>query len=501
MDNEYIRFEHVRKEFPGVVALPDVSFSVKKGEVHAILGENGAGKSTLLNILHGVYHASSGHVYIDGKNVKFNSTYDAITQGVIKVHQEVQVVENLTVGQNIALGFEMSRHGFLDYKEVYEKCDSILEELGCTIRSRDSVVGLGVGDLQMMAIAKSLYFNANIISFDEPTSALSTPEIEKLFEIIRGLKEKGITIIFISHKLDELFEICDRVTILRDGSCIGTREMSEITREELIRMMVGRDVSSYAVRLNPLCADYNEVVFEAKNLTGLTFQDISFKVHKGEIVGFAGLVGARRTEVMRAIFGADPLFKGELYLHGKKLEIHSPEEAMKCGIGLISEDRKREGFIPSMSNNRNVNIPSMKKFGKKLLGLLDEAAMEENFSRFAELVKLNIRNPEHRTIDLSGGNQQKVIIAKWLATNADLLIFDEPTKGVDVGAKAEIYKLMEEFIAEGKSIIMVSSELPEVIGMSDQIIVMREGHVSAVLTDRSDFSEVAILSHAMEEKK
>ena len=267
MEKDYIRFEHVRKEFPGVVALSDISFSIRKGEVHAILGENGAGKSTLLNILHGVYQATSGSVYVDGKESRFHSTYDAIMQGVIKVHQEVQVVENLTVGQNIALGFEMSKYGFLDYKDVYEKCDRILEELGCSIRSKDSVVGLGVGDLQMMAIAKSLYFNANIISFDEPTSALSVPEIEKLYEIIRGLKEKGITIIFISHKLDELFEICDRVTILRDGCCIDTKEIEEITKEDLIHLMVGRDVSSYAQRLNPLCADKSQVVFEAKNLT------------------------------------------------------------------------------------------------------------------------------------------------------------------------------------------------------------------------------------------
>lgn len=501
MDKEYIRFEHVTKEFPGVVALSDISFSIQKGEVHAVLGENGAGKSTLLNILHGVYQATSGAVYIGGKETKFHSTFDAITQGVIKVHQEVQVVENLTVGQNIALGFEMSKYGFLDYKDVYEKCDRILEELGCTIRGRDPVTGLGVGDLQMMAIAKSLYFNADIISFDEPTSALSVPEIEKLFEIIRSLKEKGITIIFISHKLDELFEICDRVTIFRDGCCIATRNMSEITKEDLIHMMVGRDVSSYATRVNELCADRSEVVFEARNLTGLTFRDISFQVHKGEILGFAGLVGARRTEVMRAIFGVDPLFSGELYMHGKKIEIHSTEDAMRHGIGLISEDRKREGFIPSMSNNRNVNIPNMDKFGIKPLGLLDEKGMEKNFNEYAELVKLNIRNPEHRTLDLSGGNQQKVIIAKWLSTNADLLIFDEPTKGVDVGAKAEIYKLMEEFIARGKAIIMVSSELPEVIGMSDQIVVMKEGRMSATLTDRNEFSEVGILSHAMEEKK
>ena len=501
MDNEYIRFENVRKEFPGVVALSDISFSVRKGEVHALLGENGAGKSTLLNILHGVFPATSGQVYIDGKPTKYASTYEAITNGVIKVHQEVQVVENLTVGQNIALGFEMTKGGFLDYKDVYEKCDSILDELGCSFRSNDPVVGLGVGDLQMIAIAKSLYFNANIISFDEPTSALSAPEIEKLFEIIRGLKEKGITILFISHKLDELFRICDRVTIFRDGMCISTKEMTQTSNEDLIHMMVGRDVSSYAVRMQPSCADYNEVVLEAKHLKGMTFDDISFKLYRGEILGFSGLVGARRTEVMRAVFGADPLYDGELYLHGAKVKIDSTETALVYGIGLISEDRKREGFIPTMSNNRNVNIPGMGKFKHGLLGLLNEKEMLDNFNNHAEMVKLNIRNPEHFTINLSGGNQQKVIVAKWLSTKVDILIFDEPTKGVDVGAKAEIYKLMEEFVAQGKSIIMVSSELPEVIGMSDRIIVMREGKINGVLDKNDDFTEVNILSYAMQEKE
>ena len=501
LENEFICFDHIRKEFPGVVALKDISFSVRKGEVHALLGENGAGKSTLLNILHGVFRATSGRIYIDGKEANYNSTYEAIIQGVVKVHQEIQVVENLNVGQNIALGFEISKNGLLDYKEIYEKTDRILADLGCTIRSQDPIQGLGVGDLQMIAIAKSLYHNAKIISLDEPTSALSTPEIEHLFRIVEELKAKGITIIFISHKLDELFAICDRVSIFRDGEYIQTVDIDHTSKEELIRLMVGRDVSSYAVRLKPTCANKDKVVMEVRNLCGMTFQDISFKVYQGEILGFAGLVGARRTEVMRAIFGADPIYSGEIFLNGQKITARRPEDALKAGIGLISEDRKREGYIPSMSNNRNMNIPSMKKFSKALLGLLDEKAMLRNFDDYADQVHLNIRNPEHRTNDLSGGNQQKVIIAKWLSTQVDLLVFDEPTKGVDVGAKAEIYRLMEEFVAAGKSIIMVSSELPEIIGMSDRVVVMREGVVSATLTDRSEFTEETILSYAMEGAK
>lgn len=499
MEEDKIRFQHVRKEFPGVVALKDISFSIRKGEIHALLGENGAGKSTLLNILHGVFTATSGQILLDGENANYTSPYEAIKKGVIKVHQEVQVVENLNVAQNIALGFERTKAGILDYKDINAAVDKILEELGCPFRSTDPVIGLGVGDLQMMAIAKSLYHNADVISLDEPTSALSTTEIEKLFSIVRELKKKGLTIIFISHKLDEIFEIADRITILRDGEFIGTKNIKDTNKAELIRMMVGRDVSEYAVRMQPSRADRSKVVFEAKNLKGKTFDDISFKVYKGEILGFAGLVGARRTEVMRAIFGADPLYGGELCIHGRKIVNRRPEDALANGIGLISEDRKREGFIPSMDNRMNTNMAVLKKLQKK--GFLDNRGILENFQKFAESVHLNIRNPEHLTKNLSGGNQQKVIVAKWLATNVDLLIFDEPTKGVDVGAKSEIYKLMEEFVAQGKTIIMVSSEMTEVIGMSDRIIIMREGKITGELTDKSEFIGEVILAHAMEEDK
>lgn len=499
METEKIVFDHVRKEFPGVVALKDISFSVKKGEVHALLGENGAGKSTLLNILHGVFTATSGKILLDGQPANYTSPYEAIEKGVIKVHQEVQVVENLNVAQNIALGFERTKAGLLDYKDINARVDEILTDLGCSFRSVDSVSGLGVGDLQMMAIAKSLYHNADVISLDEPTSALSTTEIEKLFEIVRELKKKGLTIIFISHKLDEIFEIADRITILRDGEYVGTKVIKETNKAELIRMMVGRDVSEYAVRLQTPCVDHSKVVFEARNLRGKTFRDISFKVYQGEILGFAGLVGARRTEVMRAIFGADPLYEGEIYVNGRRVVNKRPEDALANGIGLISEDRKREGFIPSMDNRMNMNMAVLKNFRKK--GFLNQKGLLANFEKFAESVHLNIRNPEHLTKNLSGGNQQKVIVAKWLATNVDLLIFDEPTKGVDVGAKSEIYKLMEEFVASGKTIIMVSSEMTEVIGMSDRIIVMREGHITGELTDKSEFEGEIILAHAMEETK
>lgn len=497
MGEDKIRFDHVRKEFPGVIALKDISFSVKKGEVHALLGENGAGKSTLLNILHGVFTATSGQILLDGKPANYTSPYEAIKRGVIKVHQEVQVVENLNVAQNIALGFERTKNGFLDYKDINSQVDKILQDLGCSFKSTDLVMGLGVGDLQMMAIAKSLYHNADVISLDEPTSALSTPEIDKLFKIVKELKSKGLTILFISHKMDEIFEIADRVTIFRDGEYIDTKKINETNKAELIRMMVGRDVSEYAVRMQPSRVDRSKVVFEAKNLCGKTFQNISFKVYQGEILGFAGLVGARRTEVMRAIFGADPLYEGELYIHGRQVINKKPEDALEHGIGLISEDRKREGFVPSMDNQMNMNMAVLKKFSK--MGFLNRKNLMSNFTKYADSVHLNIKNPEHLTKNLSGGNQQKIIVAKWLATNVDLLIFDEPTKGVDVGAKAEIYKLMEEFVAQGKTIIMVSSEMSEVIGMSDRIIIMREGSITGELTEKNEFTGEMILAHAMEE--
>lgn len=489
-----IRFDKIQKKFPGVHALKDISFSIRKGEIHALIGENGAGKSTLLNILHGVFKATSGNIYIDGEEANFSSPVEALKFGIAKVHQEVHMVKYLTVGQNIALGFEEQRRGALDYRRIYFKADKILEQLGCKFRSADSIDGLSVGELQMIAIAKSLYHEARVISFDEPTASLSIAETERLFEIIEELKGKGITIIFISHKLDEIFQISDRITILRDGGYIETAEVGSITKEELIKKMVGRDVSRYAVRTKPRCVQ-QDVVLEVRQLCGNGFENISFQLYKGEILGFSGLVGAKRTDIMRTIFGIDEKLSGEVLINGKTVEIKNPEMGVRNGIGLISENRKAEGFISTMTNAMNMGFASIKKFEKLYLR---EILINKNFFKYGEAVHLNIMNPEHLTKDLSGGNQQKVIIAKWLASDVDILIFDEPTKGVDVGAKAELYGLMEECVASGKSIIMVSSELPEVIGMSDRIIVVKEGRITAHI-DKEEFSETIILSHALGE--
>lgn len=495
MDQPIIRFESVTKIFSGVRALDNVSFEIKKGEVHALLGENGAGKSTLLNILHGVYRADSGSVYIEGKKVQFVNPSEALNFGIAKVHQEVNLVQQLTVGQNIALGYEPRKGLAVDFKTMNDKVNKILKRLGCRFKSSDSIVGLSMGEMQMIAIAKALYHNAKIISFDEPTASLSNTETDKLFEIIYELKAKGITILYVSHKLDEIYKIVDRASILRDGKYICTCEVALTKREEIIKKMVGRDVSSYAVRLKPSCVQ-RETILEVNGMNGDGFKDISFKLHKGEILGLAGLVGAKRTEVVRALFGADHRTSGTVRIKGKEVKIKSPEQGVAHGIGLLPENRKTQGFIRLMNNANNMALAALKRFCYGFI--LDHGLILKNFYYYADLVKLNPKNPEAITENLSGGNQQKVILAKWLSSGVDILIFDEPTKGVDIGAKEEIYKLMEALVAEGKSIIMVSSELPEIIGMCDRVLVMHEGRITAEL-NRNELTEESILKHAMGE--
>jgi ribose transport system ATP-binding protein len=495
MDNSAIKFENVTKSFPGVRALKNVSFEINKGDVHALIGENGAGKSTLLNILNGVFCADSGNVFIEGKKVSFQNTTEALKFGIAIVHQEINLVTQLTVGQNISLGFEPKTRFTIDFKQMDKTADEILKRLGCKFKSTDSISGLSAGEMQMIAIAKALYHKARIISLDEPTASLSNSEMENLFSIIADLKAQGITIIYVSHKLDEISRLCDRLTILRDGNVVMTSNVADITREEMIKNMVGRDVSSYAVRQKPTCIQ-PEVVLKVDNMCGEGFQNISFELHKGEILGISGLVGAKRTEIVRTLFGADRKYSGSISIRGKKVNISSPEEGLACGIGLLPEERKTQGFIKLMSNSSNMALASLKQFCNKIV--IDNKLIDKNFNKYAALVQLSTKDPNSLTRTLSGGNQQKVILAKWLSTNADILIFDEPTKGVDVGAKAEIYALMEEFVSTGKSIIMVSSELPEIIGMSDNVVVVYQGRITAKL-NRQELCEETILNHAMGE--
>ncbi|MHB1393856.1 MAG: sugar ABC transporter ATP-binding protein [Clostridia bacterium] len=492
-----IEFKNVSKVFPGVKALDNINFQIKRGEVHTLLGENGAGKSTLLNILHGVYKEYDGEVLINGNKVNFKSAHDAIIFGVSKVHQEINVIPELTVGQNIALGYEPQKGLFVDFNNLYSQADAILKRLKCKFKSTDLVSILSAGEMQMLAIAKALFNKAQIISFDEPTASLTNAEAETLFKIIRELKNNGITIIYVSHRLDEIFKIADRATVLRDGKFISTYDTADITKEKLIQNMVGRDVAAFAVRNRPSRVK-DEVILEVNNLSlNKVFKDVSFKLRKGEILGFAGLVGSKRTDVMRTIFGADTKQSGETIVKGQNVNIKSPQMALKYGIGLIPESRKTQGFVKSMSNADNIGLASMKEFSHR--GFLNHGEKKKNSEHFIKEMNVNPKDPMYVTENLSGGNQQKIVVAKWLSTKADILIFDEPTKGVDVGAKADIYRLMEDLVELGKSIIMVSSELPEVIGMSDRVVIMREGRKVKEL-ERRELSEEKILHYAMGEE-
>lgn len=492
-----VEFVKINKRFPGVHVLKDISFTVEEGEVHALLGENGAGKSTLLNILHGVYPEYEGEVLLHGQKVSFKNPNDAIQNGNIsKVHQEIMVVEELTVGQNVTLGYEPKKGPFIDFGKMHADVDAILQELNCKFTSRDIVRTLTAGQKQMIAIAKAVYHHSNIISLDEPTASLTSKETKALFEVVRKLKKEGITFLYVSHHLDEIFELCDRASIMRDGQYIQTMVIKNTTEDELIHAMVGRNVSAVAERLRPSQVK-EEVVLKVEHLgDDKKYRDVSFELHKGEILGFYGLVGAGRTEVMRAIMGADRQLHGAVYLKGKPVTGGwNSTKALNAGIGMLSEDRKSQGFNKLASNIDNISISSLEKY---LSGMfVSEAKKKSNAERFFEELDIHPRLPEYMTVNMSGGNQQKVILAKWMSTDVDVIIFDEPTKGVDVAAKAEIYRLMEDLVAEGKSLIVVSSELPEAMGLSDRLIVMSEGRITKVLSDRSEFNSDAILNYAI----
>lgn len=490
-----INFKNITKKFGENVALNDVSFGIKKGEVHALLGENGAGKSTLLNILHGIYSDYEGNIELDGRNVRFFSATEAIDAGISKVHQEVTSVTELTAGQNIALGYEPTKGLLIDYDKLFKTTDVFLKRLGCSFDSKSSVKNLSVGEVQMIVIAKALYQNAEIISFDEPTSALSDNEVESLLNIIEELKSAGITILYVTHRLDEVFRIADRATILRDGTYVGTYDIKDMTKQQLINKMVGRDVSSFAERKKESCVS-DEVVLKVENLSleGV-FEDINFELKKGEILSFSGLVGSKRTDVMMTIFGNYKKTTGKIYKNGKEVNITSPEVAVKNKISLIPENRKTQGVVKNFTNEQNISLASMDKYVDGIFINFDKT--KANALEKIEALKVHPRDGNYITSSLSGGNAQKVILGKWLSTDSDIIIFDEPTKGIDVGAKEEIYSIMEDLVHSGKSIIMVSSELPEVIGMSDRVIVMREGRKITEL-EGGNLTESEILSYSME---
>ena len=481
----------IHKRFPGVLALNNVSLTVEAGEVHALLGENGAGKSTLIKVLGGIYIAEEGEIFIEGKKVKIDSVKSSHENGVAIIHQELVLVPYMTVAENIFLGREPMKGKFVDHRKMTDDAQALLDANGMGIAADTLVGSLTIAQQQMVEIVKAISFNSKILVMDEPTSSISDKEVEFLFETMRGLTAKGVGIIYISHKMSELEQICDKVTVMRDGEYVGTKVVKETNKDELIAMMVGRELTNYYTR------DFQQpgdVILKCDHISdGKMAKDASFEVRKGEIVGFAGLVGAGRSEVMKCIFGLTKNYKGSIEIEGSQVQIHNPIEAMKYGLALVPEDRKLEGLYKVQSVRYNSTIEVLGDFIKGIF--VDGAKEEEITQKYIDMLSTKTPTQEQLIGKLSGGNQQKVIIGRWLATNPKILILDEPTRGVDVGAKSEIYAIMNDLVKQGMSIIMISSELPEIINMSDRIYVMSEGNITGCLS-RDEVSQEAIMKLA-----
>lgn len=487
MGKPLLQMKRISKSFPGVNALTNVQLDLHYGEVLALVGENGAGKSTLMKILTGIYEKDEGEIIFEGKPISPKNTKEAQELGISIIHQELNLMQDLTVAQNIFIGREPTTgfNFFLKEKELNERASKLFESLNINLNPETKISKLTVAKQQMVEIAKALSFNAKILIMDEPTAALTESEIETLFNIIRRLKENGVGIIYISHRMEELKVISERITVLRDGQYIDTLQTDKTDINEVVSLMVGRELFIESKKRQIQEDSVNKL--EVKNLTNHYVKDINFELKKGEILGFAGLVGAGRTEVARAIFGADPIQRGEIYIDGKKVTIKQPSDAVKAGIGYLSEDRKRFGLMVNMNVSENIFISSINKYLKG--PFVKESIIKKISEEYKE--KLDIRTPSifQKVNHLSGGNQQKIVIAKWLLRDSDILIFDEPTRGIDVGAKGEIYELLDQLAAEGKSIIMISSELPEILRMSHRIIVMCEGRITGELTSEEATQE------------
>lgn len=481
MPNAIVEMKSISKAFPGVQALLDCNLEVRKGEVHALLGENGAGKSTLMKILTGIYEADSGEIFFEGEKVSVNSVLDARSLGITMIHQELNLLSNLTIAQNIFIGKEQKKHGiFLDEKGIIEKTSALLEKVNLHVSPTTSVSELTIAQQQMVEIAKAISYNSKLIIMDEPTSPLSSNEIDSLFSIIREMKENGISIVYISHRMDEIKRICDRATILRDGQYITTVDVDKTPLEDIISAMVGRKIA-YIRNQRDKSKISESAALSVENLNwGKRVRDVSFSVKKGEILGFAGLIGAGRTETARLIFGAERPHSGNIYVNGKKVKIQSPHDAVKHGICYLSEDRKQYGLITEMSVKDNITIASLERLCKKL-GFIDQKKCSQVATEYS--TKLKVKTPEMNSLvkSLSGGNQQKIVVAKWLLRDTDVLIFDEPTRGIDIGAKDEICDLLVELADMGKAVIMISSEMQEILRVCDRIIVMHEGKVTGEL--------------------
>jgi len=469
-----LELNHISKTFPGVVALDDVHFDLRKGEVHVLLGENGAGKSTLVKILSGAYQKTSGTILLNQQEIHIKNPKHSQELGISTIYQELNLVPHLSVGENIFLGREpANRFGVVDFKKLFAKAQNILNDFGVLIDARSLVKDLGIAKQQMVEVAKALSLDASIVIMDEPTSALTEQEIEELFKIIKSLKANGISIIYISHRLEEIFEIGDRITVLRDGKWIGTKSIAEVTQSELIRMMVNRELKDKFPKQK---AKRGNEVLRIENLSNDHLKEISFSLCVGEVLGIGGLLGSGRTELARAIFGVDKIDSGKIFIKGQNYKIGSPRSSINSGIGYLTEDRKSQGLILNLSVKDNVCLPSINRFSK--FGVMNSKKERATVEKYVK--ELHIKTPglNQKIMYLSGGNQQKVVMSKWLCSNVDILIFDEPTRGIDVGSKVEIYQLMNRLTAEGVGILMISSELPEILGMSDRILVMHDGRIT-----------------------
>lgn len=472
MDNNYIlTLKNITKEFPGVKALDDVTINIERGTIHGLVGENGAGKSTLIKVLAGIYQPNKGEIILDGKPCRFNSPIEARRAGISVVHQEIKLAEPLSVAENMFLGNVQLKNGLVDWKGMRRRAREIVEDLGMDIDINAQVSSLTVAKKQIVEIMHAINNNSRILIMDEPSAVLTDRELEVMFRIVKQLRDKGITIIYISHRLDEIFGLCSNVSVLRDGRHIDTIPVASVDRQGLINMMVGREMGQeYPKEVG----NVGGTILEVKNLSRGILQDISFEVKSGEVFGISGLVGAGRTELARAILGIDKPESGEVYVRGKKVHYRTFADAIRDGLGLIPEDRKLQGLVQIMSVKRNTTLVNMKRV---LRGGVISSSLEEKLSKeYADKLHVVTPSMETEVQYLSGGNQQKVVIAKWLFQNSEILFLDEPTRGIDVGAKAEIYRLINRMAKEGKTIIMISSEMPELLGMCDRIMVMHEGH-------------------------
>ena len=479
---QLISMEGISKRYPGVLALDNASFELKAGEVHALVGENGAGKSTLMKVLSGIATEDSGKILLEGKEIHLDGPRSAQDLGISIIHQELNLMPDLTIAQNIFIGREPRKFKFiLNDGGLVKEAEKLFAQLHLDLDPNRKVEGLSVAQQQMVEIVKALSFNSKVLIMDEPTAALTNNEIDELFRIIRGLRDKGVGIVHISHRLEELKQISDRITVMRDGKYVDTLNTKDATVDKIISLMVGRTIFQEAPHIPS--GENQPVVLEEKNLNNGRFvRNVSFKLHKGEILGFAGLVGAGRTEVLRTIFGADKLISGEILVNGKKVQINRPQDAVKYGLGYLSEDRKLLALALSLDIEANTVLGVFKRFAR--FGLTNDRKIQ--LAAQKQVKDLSIRTPstKQRVSNLSGGNQQKVAIGKWLTADSEIIIFDEPTRGIDVGAKSEIYKLMNDLIDQGKSIVMISSELPEILRMSHRIVVMCEGRITGELLNK-----------------